>query len=513
VFWSHSDTFDETKTKLKDFLMKFKTQTLLALVFILSLNLFVLPSLAFQQEEETHSLLLTELDFHDAIKENEYLLVNFHALWCRYSKKLKPEWKSLGETLNKDSSKVKLAKVEAYDEKKLAEEYGIEGYPTIKLFIKGTPHDYNGERLQSHLLEFVHRKLKDPLTEISDVKSIEDKLLEYEWVGVLIGNANEDTVKNVAFNVNDVYWVKTSASAVKDQYKAQDGQFVLVNNISKSSDTFAGTFSDDALAKFVDEHKFPAIPRFSRGTAERIFLSEDPSLILIVKDADSGKNAEAAFTEANKQLNTKIFMSVANYQEEIGKLLTENLGIDASELPTVRIVRADRERIRKYYLEGAITSDSIVGFYNDYKDKKAKRFYLSEPVPTENPDLVKKVVTKSFKDMVLNPENEVLIMFWAPWCGHCRAMMPVYDNVARKTREVPGFIVAKIDLSVNDVEGFGLDIVEYPTILLFTKKDKENPIEFKGERNEYVFNDFIRAHATVNLDRMKQPNPFDKNEL
>ena len=75
-------------------------------------------------------------------------------------------------------------------------------------------------------------------------------------------------------------------------------------------------------------------------------------------------------------------------------------------------------------------------------------------------------------------------------------MMPVYDNVARKTREVENFMVAKLDASVNDLEGFGLDIVEYPTILLFTTKDKENPIEFKGERNEYVFDSFIRDHAT-----------------
>jgi len=55
----------------------------------------------------------------------------------------------------------------------------------------------------------------------------------------------------------------------------------------------------------------------------------------------------------------------------------------------VRIVRADKERIRKYLVEGAITSDSITSFYNDYKNKKAKRSYLSEPVPTENNDLVK----------------------------------------------------------------------------------------------------------------------------
>jgi len=75
-------------------------------------------------------------------------------------------------------------------------------------------------------------------------------------------------------------------------------------------------------------------------------------------------------------------------------------------------------------------------------------------------------------------------------------MMPVFDNVGRKVREVANFEIGKIDVSVNDVEKFGLDIVEYPTILLFRANDKKHPIEFQGERNEYVFNDFIRAHAS-----------------
>ena len=74
-------------------------------------------------------------------------------------------------------------------------------------------------------------------------------------------------------------------------------------------------------------------------------------------------------------------------------------------------------------------------------------------------------------------------------------MAVVYDNVARKTINVENFVVAKIDASANDLEGFGLDIVEYPTILLFTKNHKQDPFEFNDERTEYKFHDFIKAHA------------------
>lgn len=492
--------------------MQFKPQTLLSLAILLCLGLFIAPSNSYAIDEDSGSLSLTELDFHNALKENDYLLVNFHALWCRYSKKLKPEWKKLAETLKTENSQIKLAKVEAYDEKKLAEEYGVEGYPTIKMFIKGQPHDYHGHRLEPNILEFAHRQLKAPLQQVNDPQFIVDKLKEYEWIGLFIGQNDNQAVIDVAAKFGDVLFVSTSQSAVKSKYgNPSDGQFVLINNITGTYTTLADALTVEGLSDYIQDKKFPAVPRFSSGTAERIFLSEDPSMILIVKGNDDA--VETAFKNANKNIGDKIFMTIANYDEEIGRLLAENLGVQASELPAVRIVRADRERIRKYLLEGTITSDSISSFYNDYKNKKAKRSYLSEAVPTENNDLVKKVVTKTFKDIVLDANKDVLVQFWAPWCGHCRAMMPVYDNVARKTREVENFVVAKMDLSVNDVEGFGIDIVEYPTILLFTKANKENPIEFKGERNEYVFDKFIRSHATVNLAKMKGPDPFNKNEL
>lgn len=55
----------------------------------------------------------------------------------------------------------------------------------------------------------------------------------------------------------------------------------------------------------------------------------------------------------------------------------------------MRIVKADKERIRKYVIQGEVSSDNIKALYNDFTNKKAKRSYLSEAAPTENNDLVK----------------------------------------------------------------------------------------------------------------------------
>lgn len=491
--------------------MQLKLQTQISLALILYFCVVCAPVFAYDTEPETGSFILTEKDFNGAVKDNAYLLVNFHALWCRYSKKLKPEWEKLSKTLETQNSEVKLAKVEAYDEKNLANEFKIEGYPTIKLFINGNEHAYNGERTEEHILEFLNRMTKKPLSKINGESEVNEKLKEYEWVGVFFGKDDNSAILDTAFEVQDVFFA-VGDSALKTKYGVSDGEFVLVSNISKTFDR-SNEINKASLLSFINTHKFPVVANFGKATAERVFLSEEPSMILIKKNNEAGNKAEEEFKKASGSLRDQVFMSVANYEDEMVRLLAQNIGVDESELPTVRIIKADKERIRKYYLDKAITSTSIVTFFEDYTAGVAKRSYLSEPVPSPNNDIVQKIVTKNFEEFVLNNNKDVLVLFWTPWCGHCRAMMPVFDNVGRKTREVKDFAIAKIDVSVNDVEKFGLDIVEYPTILLFKGSDKKRPVEFQGERNEYVFNDFIRAHASVNLGRMKGPNPFDKNEL
>jgi len=54
----------------------------------------------------------------------------------------------------------------------------------------------------------------------------------------------------------------------------------------------------------------------------------------------------------------------------------------------VRIIKADKERIRKYYLDKTISSKTIETFYADYNAGVAKRSYLSEPIPAPNSDIV-----------------------------------------------------------------------------------------------------------------------------
>jgi len=76
---------------------------------------------------------------------------------------------------------------------------------------------------------------------------------------------------------------------------------------------------------------------------------------------------------------------------------------------------------------------------------------------------------ESFEQEVINSEQPVVVDFWAPWCGPCRMMGPIIDNLAVK--HAGNVVFGKLNVDDNPVISAKYGISAIPTLLLF--KDGE----------------------------------------
>ena len=103
------------------------------------------------------------------------------------------------------------------------------------------------------------------------------------------------------------------------------------------------------------------------------------------------------------------------------------------------------------------------------------------------------VTDGDFEQEVLQSEQPVLVDFWAPWCGPCRQIAPVIDEISTENSGTAKVVKINIDESPNSAQTYGVSSI--PTLMVF--KGGEVVERFVGAQPKARLQEAIDAAKTT----------------
>ncbi|KAK9248587.1 thioredoxin-like domain-containing protein [Lipomyces tetrasporus] len=443
---------------------------------------------------------LTKDNFESFIAEHPLTLAEFFAP-CGHCKALAPEYEQAATALKEKHKDIALAKIDCTAENELCNNQGIEGFPTLKVF-RGLDlvSPYTGQRKADAIVSYM---VKQSLPAVSslDKDTLENFKTadEVVLVGYFSDNASNQTFTKVADRLRDSYLFGATAD---EKLAAAEGvaapAVVMYKSFDDSKLVFSGDFTVDGIVNFAKVEAMPLLGEVGPATYTAYIESGNPLAYLFIdKPEDKEKFTEILLPLARKYRGV---INIATIDANLYGQHAENVNLK-QEWPAFAIQEIATNYKYAYDQAKEITKESLTEFLGLFDSGDLSPTIKSQPAPETQEGPVWVVTANTYDEIVLDEDKDVLIEFYATWCGHCKNLAPKYEELASifwNDEELKSkVVIAKVDTPNNDVPD---DVRGFPTIKLYPAGDKANPIEYQGDRTVKSLADFVRDHGKYGID-------------
>jgi len=455
---------------------------------VLFIALLIVGSYAVTQEDSVY--VLETSNFSEWLVEQEFALVEFYAPWCGHCKNLAPHFAKTAQDLEASGSPAKLAKVDATENSELADQFQIRGYPTLFWFTKGNnyqPQEYNGPREAPGIAQWIE---KQTMTKLSVVGSA-DELQALRSSGIVLAVYGESEgyqdLLTIARGVEDISIVHVEDSNLFGNYK--NGDIVLYPTHAEEQ-SIQYTDSEE-LADFIIDNAFPPVVPFSQSNFQRLM---EKDFLIIAVDAISEETTKNALVNTLTEAASGRLGSFGWMYGDSAELARGVTGAGASGnvFPTIVAINPAKQIQIAFDEELEFTPQNIGKWVDGLLDGTTQPFKKSEPIP-ENNGPVTTLVAKNFDTI---QGKAALVKYYAPWCGHCKTLAPVYEELAQKFSG-QDVIIAEIDATANYVEAA---IQGFPTLIWYDGKGGEEVYE--GGRTLADLSSFVSSKLGHSHDEL-----------
>jgi len=156
---------------------------------------------------------------------------------------------------------------------------------------------------------------------------------------------------------------------------------------------------------------------------------------------------------------------------------------DVKGFPTIKFFPAGTQKPEDY--SGGRTAPDMIDYINGKAGTNARL--------KSTPSAVVTLGAQSFENVV-NGKKDVMVEFYAPWCGHCKRLAPDYEKVAQSFDGEDGVVIAKVDCDEHKELATKYGVSGYPTLKFFPKGSSDGDV-YNGGRSPKEFVDFINEKA------------------
>ena len=449
-------------------------------------------------EEEDDVLVLQDATIGQALQQYSGLFVEFYAPSCSQCKTLAAELMKAAQKLKALGSPFRVAKMDASVNPISAAKYDIKNYPTLKWFAQGVPKNYEGPRGSNGIATWISKQAGVTIHTLASVEVLNTYIERNEILMVLFaqqGSKEYKALEEVAKKFEDISFGVSTSSEALAAYQLTAPALVMFKAFDDRKVQFTGQFLSQPITEFIKVNRMQWATPFEDATADYVFKQKN-HIVFVFRSDSTGNAIDTAVKKAAAQNKDFIKFTYGDLTKESNKRIGDYLGVLPTEQPIAVIVSHKSDGLLKYKLtEASITAEALSVFVKKYQKKELKPYYKSQEIP-KHPleDGVRVLVGKNFESVVMDPTKDVMVEFYAPWCGHCKKLAPEYVAVAAHFKGNPNVIIAKMDATAN--EAMDHSAQGFPTLKFFSTKDKAG-VRYDGERTREGIIKYIEKNGTA----------------
>jgi len=391
--------------------------------------------------------------------------------------------------------------------KETCSKFGVSGYPTLKIFKNGEfSSEYNGPRDADGIVKYMKSQVgpssKELLTIADHEKFLKDEPVVIGYFGDSSSKLKEEFMKASDKLRESVSFAHTFSKEILDKYGFSDDIVLYRPKIFQSKFEpkevkYSGSANKDEIHDFVKDNYHGLVGHRTHDNHEDFKTPH----VVVYFDVDYVKNVKGTNYWRNRVMKVaqnykgKVNFAVSNKDKFSAEV--EDFGLVAKgDKP---VVGAKNAANQKFNMKEEFSIENFEAFVKKFLDGSLEPHLKSEALPEKNDGPVKVAVAQNFQEVVIDNNKDVLIEFYAPWCGHCKKLAPTFEELGKEMANENVEIV-KMDATANDVPP-QFEVHGFPTLYWAAKDYKSSPKKYEGGRDVNDFVDYIAKHATEELKR------------